>query len=100
MVSTVIPLSRCSQCDEDEGHDFRGVGRVRGAVRARRFCGPRAPLRRWPDDVNAPYDLGDLGDAYVRNGQPERAIEFLTPAHRADPKLVPSPRSELLNEMI
>ena len=87
MVAKVIPFSRCSQCDEDEGRDFEAWeeyvelyerGDFAGLVR---LC--EATLRRWPDDVNAQYDLGD---AYVRNGQPERAIEFLTPLHRADPE--------------
>ena len=89
MVAKAIQFSRCSQCDEDEGRDFEAWegyvelyerGDFAGLVR---LC--EATLRRWPDDVNAQYDLGD---AYVRNGQPERAIELLTPLHRADPEQI------------
>ena len=85
----VIPFSRCSQCDADEGRDFEAWeeyvelyerGDFPGLVR---LC--KATLRRWPDDVNAQYDLAD---AYVHNGQPERAIEFFTPLHRADPEQI------------
>jgi hypothetical protein len=46
-----------------------------------RLC--EATLRRWPDDVNAQYDLAD---AYVHNGHAERAIAFLAPLHCAEPE--------------
>jgi hypothetical protein len=38
-----------------------------------------ATRRRWA------HTQCDLGDAYIRNGQPQRAIDLLTPLHRADP---------------
>ena len=85
-MANVIPSSRCSQGEADEERDFEAWeeyvdlyerGDFPGLVR---LC--EATLRRWPDDVNAHYDLAD---AYVHNGQAERAIELLTPLHHADP---------------
>jgi hypothetical protein len=38
-----------------------------------------ATRRRWA------HTRCDLGDAYIRNGQPQRAIDLLTPLHSADP---------------
>ena len=85
MAATVIPFSRCPQSEADDERDFEAWeayvelyerGDFPGLVR---LC--EATLRRWPDDVNAQYDLAD---AYVHNGQAERAIAFLTPLHRAE----------------
>jgi len=87
MVTKVIPLSRCSHCDEDEGRDFEAWEEYVELFERGDFPGLirlyEADLRRWPDDVNTHCELGD---AYVRNGQPQRAMDFLAPRHRADPE--------------
>jgi tetratricopeptide (TPR) repeat protein len=89
MAATVIPFSRCPWCEADEDRDFEAWeeyvllyerGDFPGLVR---LC--EATLRRWPQDVNAQYDLAD---AYVHNGQAQRAIAFLTPLHRAEPEQI------------
>jgi tetratricopeptide (TPR) repeat protein len=89
MAATVIPFSRWSQPEADDERDFEAWeayvdlyerGDFPGLVR---LC--EATLRRWPDDVNAQYDLAD---AYVHNGEAERAIAFLTPLHRAEPEQI------------
>jgi tetratricopeptide (TPR) repeat protein len=93
MVAQVIPLSRALHRDADEGRDFEAweedfeaweeyvVLFERGDFPAlvRLY---EEDLRRWPHDVNTQCDLGDT---YIRNGQPQRAIELLVPLHRADP---------------
>jgi tetratricopeptide (TPR) repeat protein len=86
MVAEVIRLSRPADEDADEECDFEAweeyvVLFERGDFPAlvRLY---EEDLRRWPHDVNTQCDLGD---AYIRNGQPQRAIDLLVPLHRADP---------------
>ncbi len=57
-----------------------------GLIENRDFAGLVAYLEevvaRRDDDL---YAVKDLGEAYVMNGEPERAIELLTPVHRRRP---------------